>query len=257
MRWTHFEFFGPLAILFWLLGLWFVLKKNDKAVLAIAIGAAVSLVFIIGLWIGLKRPPFRTMGETRLWYSLFLSVLGILAHRRWGYPWLLAFGAALAIVFAAVNLLKPEIHSKTLMPALMSPYFIPHVTLYILSYALLAASAVGSVVIMVKRRKGAEDPKLLDLVDNLVHVGVGALMLGLILGALWAKAAWGHYWSWDPKETWAFVTAAAFLLYIHLRRIGLKNALTLWVLPVAFLFLMMTWLGVNYLPTAAQSVHVY
>jgi ABC-type transport system involved in cytochrome c biogenesis permease subunit len=192
------------------------------------------------------------------------------------------------------------------MPALQSPYFIPHVTLYILSYAVLAAAALGSVMILVKRRKAAKrcvaykerssesqeeggeksvseggekrvseelnsikdllpndapakdlGKDLLDLVDNLTYVGTGFLMLGLILGALWAKEAWGHYWSWDPKETWAFTTAAAFLLYIHLRKIQSKSAAPLLVLPLAFIFLMITWLGVSFLPTANLSVHAY
>jgi ABC-type transport system involved in cytochrome c biogenesis permease subunit len=333
MSWYLYNYLGPLSVLFFLTGAVMALKKNEKASLFIFLGTIVTLIFIVLLWISLTRPPFRTMGETRLWYSFFLSTGGILAYRRFGYSWLLSFGAVVASVFALVNLLKPEIHSKALMPALQSPYFIPHVTLYILSYAVLAASAVGSVLILISRRnakknkgpqesagdglgedagdglredaeealiKGAEEtpdnslssgptlaldnnpeehprenpyateekapdispPKdsikgLYDLVDNLTYVGTGFLMLGLILGALWAKEAWGHYWSWDPKETWAFTTAAAFLLYIHLRRILSKSYAPLLVLPLAFVFLMITWLGVNFLPTANLSVHAY
>jgi cytochrome c biogenesis factor len=204
VTWSYYYFFGPLSVVLWLIGAFLILKKKDSSVYLIILGALVTLIFIIGLWTGLSRPPFRTMGETRLWYSLFLSLGGLIAFRRWKYPWLLAFSTVLSCVFALINILKPEIHSKALMPALLSPYFIPHVTLYILSYAILAASSVGSVIILIKRRKGEDDRGIWDLVDNFTYIGTGLLMLGLILGALWAKEAWGHYWSWDPKETWAF-----------------------------------------------------
>ena len=77
------------------------------------------------------------------------------------------------------------------------------------------------------------------------------------MGAVWAKEAWGHYWSWDPKETWAFVTSMAYLAYIHIRLYGKYDKVALWALPIAFILLMITWIGVNYLPAAQGSVHVY
>ena len=227
-----------------------------------AAGTLLTLVFIIGLWIRLERPPMRTMGETRLWYSLFLSGACALAYARWRYAWLLAFGCLLASVFAVVNLVRPEFHSKALMPALQSPYFIPHVTSYMLSYAVLAASAVAS-ALQLKRLSadGRPDPALGRFIDSCVNAGLGLLMLGLLTGAAWAKEAWGHYWSWDPKETWALVTAAAFLAHVHLRRRPPKGAggrtLALLAPPLGLLMLMITWLGVQYLPAAMGRVHIY
>ena len=77
------------------------------------------------------------------------------------------------------------------------------------------------------------------------------------MGAIWAKEAWGDYWTWDPKEVWAFITAATYLVYIHLRRMAINLKLIMWVIPIAFLFLMITWLGVSYLPSAVNSIHTY
>jgi ABC-type transport system involved in cytochrome c biogenesis permease subunit len=89
-------------------------------------------------------------------------------------------------------------------------------------------------------------------------VGFGFLVLGMLMGCVWAKEAWGHYWTWDPKETWAFVTSMAYLAYIHLRLQGdKKEKVALWLIPVAFVLLMITWIGVNYLPSAQGSIHVY
>jgi ABC-type transport system involved in cytochrome c biogenesis permease subunit len=221
-----------------------------------AAGILLLAVFIAGFWITLGRPPMRTMGETRLWYSFFLSGVGFVAWRRWKYPWLLGYSAVVATVFVLINILKPEIHSAGLMPALQSVWFVPHVTSYILSYAMLGAATIGAFV-QLYRREGP-DPKTGRLVDDLVAAGFGLLVAGMLMGAVWAKQAWGHYWEWDPKETWALVTALAYLAYIHLRLAGPRYERTaLWLLPVAFLMLLVTWLGVAYLPSAEASVHVY
>jgi ABC-type transport system involved in cytochrome c biogenesis permease subunit len=124
---------------------------------------------------------------------------------------------------------------------------------------MFGAATVGAFVQLRKiNRKGLSDKKIFDLLDNLVYVGFGFLVLGMLMGCVWAKEAWGHYWSWDPKETWAFVTSMAYLAYIHLRLQGKKYEKTaLWLLPVALILLLVTWIGVNYLPSAQGSIHVY
>ncbi len=93
--------------------------------------------------------------------------------------------------------------------------------------------------------------------DKLVYIGFGLIVLGMLMGAVWAKEAWGHYWSWDPKETWAFITVTAYLMFIHLRLQQNKTRASIWVLLLAFVLLMITWKGVNYLPSAKNSIHVY
>ena len=97
------------------------------------------------------------------------------------------------------------------------------------------------------------------LCDNLVYVGLSFMTLGMLTGALWAKEAWGHYWSWDPKETWAAVTWFSYLTYIHMR-IGMHNKrkTSLYVLLLSFVFLQMCWWGISYLPCAqGSSIHTY
>lgn len=258
MTWSSFIWFAlPVALLWLLSGVIVNFKRFEKlANLLTLVGTVIFALFITGFWIHIERPPMRTMGETRLWYSLFLSLVGYMAYRRWRYPWLLSFSNLVAIVFVVINLLKPEIHSKSLMPALQSNWFIPHVISYILSYAMFGASTIGAVVALTKRHgnKG-----ILLFMDNMIYVGYGFLMLGLLMGAIWAKDAWGHYWSWDPKETWAAATAAAYIAYIHIRlsKSEKSDSVALWVVIVSFVLLMITWIGVNYLPSAQGSVHVY
>ncbi|MDV7393928.1 cytochrome c biogenesis protein CcsA, partial [Arthrospira platensis SPKY1] len=104
----------------------------------------------------------------------------------------------------------------------------------------------------------AQANQLLASADQMVYAGYAFLTTGLLFGALWAKEAWGHYWTWDPKETWAFITWALYLIYIHFRveHPGLKKQ-ALWILAAAFVFLLICWIGVNYLPSASTSVHTY
>jgi len=259
MTWNEYLFFAMPAIALWASAAILVYTKaNRKFVDALMLtGIAVFAAFIIGLWIGQERPPMRTMGETRLWYSFFLSLVGFITYKHWKYKWLLSFTVLVASVFICINILKPEIHSKHLMPALQSYWFIPHVTVYILSYSMLGAAAIASIIQLRKLKKGNPDKSLYLLMDNLVYAGFGFLMLGMLMGCAWAKEAWGHYWSWDPKETWAFVTAGAYLVYIHARLKKYHPKFTLWVLLAAFILLMITWIGVNYLPSAQGSIHVY
>ena len=98
-----------------------------------------------------------------------------------------------------------------------------------------------------------------DITDNLVYVGLAFLTVGMLFGALWAKEAWGHYWSWDPKETWAAITWLAYLVYVHYRNLPHhRERLALWMLIVSFILLQMCWWGINYLPSAqGSSVHTY
>jgi len=102
------------------------------------------------------------------------------------------------------------------------------------------------------------DNKVMLMADNLVYLGFAFLSLGLLFGALWAKEAWGHYWTWDPKETWALITWLGYLIYIH-RRYHLPKVFksSLWILALAFVILLVCWFGVNYLPSAQFSVHTY
>lgn len=259
MTWDEFLWFALPAMGCWL-GAGGLVYKPGKTKWAEGLmigGLLIFAAFIIGLWIGQERPPLRTIGETRLWYSFFLASVGYMTYWHWKYNWLLSFSAVVACVFVCVNIFKPEIHSTNLMPALQSYWFVPHVTVYIFAYAMLGAATIASFIQLRNHTRGRCDEDLYRLMDNVVYIGFGFLILGMLMGAVWAKEAWGHYWSWDPKETWAFITSAAYLVYIHMRLQPSYPRLTLWMLPFAFLLLMITWIGVNYLPSAADSIHVY
>ena len=260
VSWEQFIYFAIAAVAMWTVGAWAAWKS--KTVLAYTLTIAGLLVFfsfILAMWGSLERPPLRTMGETRLWYSFFLPLAGIIVYSRWKYKWILSFSAVLAMVFICINLFKPEIHSKTLMPALQSPWFAPHVIVYMFAYAVFGVATLMAVWMLVNKKSLTCQLSSLTSLDNLVYVGFAFMTFGMLFGALWAKEAWGHYWSWDPKETWAAITWFAYLVYVHYRQMPAhKPQLALWVLVVSFVLLQMCWWGLNFLPSAqGSSVHVY
>ena len=212
MTWEQFIYFAIAAVLLWAVGAWAAWReKTAMAYTATVIGLVVFFSFILMMWISLERPPLRTMGETRLWYSFFLPLAGIIVYSRWRYKWILSFSTVLALVFICINLFKPEIHSKTLMPALQSPWFAPHVIVYMFAYAVFGVATLMALWMLIKgRNKNFQFSILNSQLDDLVYVGLAFMTIGMLFGALWAKEAWGHYWSWDPKETWAAITWFAY-----------------------------------------------
>ena len=261
VTWSEFIWFGVLTVLFSASGAaaaYFesgarARKARVSAILLSVTAVAVFASFIGCLWSSLGRPPLRTMGETRLWYSFFALISGLFTYVRWRYKWILSFSTVLATVFVMINIFKPEIHDETLMPALQSPWFIPHVTVYMFSYSLL-----GCAFLLACAGLFSDKYNVLDAADTLVYIGMAFLTFGMLSGALWAKQAWGHYWSWDPKETWALLTWLCYMCYIHLRLFGKGSRRTLCILLIfSFMCLQMCWWGVNYLPSAQDSVHVY
>ncbi len=185
--WNFFLFFALAAILFWALGAFFSWKgKKALAVGATVAGLVVFLSYIIVLWTALDRPPMRTMGETRLWYSLFLPLMGLIVYSRWNYKWLLSFSTVLAAVFITINLFKPEIHSKTMMPALQSPWFAPHVIIYMMAYALLCSSSI------ITRRRRTRSGRSPTTSSMSVGRSLRSACSPALCGPRWRGATTGH-----------------------------------------------------------------
>lgn len=214
-----------------------------------------SFSFILYYWSSIERTPLRTLWETRLWYAFFTALIATIFKMFWKMNYMLIYGNVISIIFILVNLLHPENFTKELMPALQSYWFIPHVIVYIFSYALFGIVTVMAVFNLIPNIKFKAE---INEIDNIVYIGFAFLTLGLVFGALWAKEAWGSYWTWDPKEIWAMITWIIYLLYMHYRYGFSYNPKTTNILLIsAFVLLLVCWFGINYLPVANQSVHTY
>ena len=250
-----FPYIAGVALGSWGVGLACLPRLPRLGRIALLLGALTLLGFLGVIWVHMERPPLRTLGETRLWYAAMLPLVAWLIGWRWRMTWPLFYAVPLAGLFLLITWQHPESWDKTLMPALQSPWFVPHVLAYLLAYAFLSASFVASLRGFFQPT-GAE--AAMRLADASVRIGFALLTLGLVIGAVWAKEAWGHYWTWDPKETWALLTWLAYLGYLHFRLYQpLARRTAFAFLAIGFVVLLLCWFGLNYLPIASASVHTY
>lgn len=244
---STFFLFSIFSVLLWIIASFLAMfsHRRKSTILLYAVGSIVFASYIGWIWFQMERPPLRTMGEVRLWYSLFLSLTGLFLYIRFNDRWMLPLSSILSIVFVIIGLCRPELFDKTMPPALQSVWFVPHVSVYMFSYSILSIATLLAWL------------KPSHLVRRLVLMGCGLLGMGMVMGALWAKEAWGDYWSWDPKETWAAATWLSYLIYIHAHEAHWSRRYELLLLTFSFLLLQMCWYGVSYLPSAQQSIHLY
>jgi|TARA_B110000971_G_scaffold204413_1_gene225842 cytochrome c-type biogenesis protein CcsB len=176
--------------------------------------------------------------------------------------------ALLIISFANLILPSPMQSATPLVPALQSNWLMMHVSMMMLSYSTLILGSLLSILFLVITNapkfnllltKKNIKAQLLENIDNwsyrTIGLGFPFLTIGIIAGAVWANEAWGSYWSWDPKETWALITWLVFAAYIHARLtqgwIGKKAAI---LGSLGFFVVWICYLGVNFL---GQGLHSY
>lgn len=156
-------------------------------------------------------------------------------------------------IFLFVHLFSPYFDYKSMPAILQSWWFVPHVAAYMFAYAVLGCATL---LCIIELFKGTAIYK--QDVKCLVYIGLAFLSLGMLFGSLWAKKAWGTFWGWDPKETWAVITWSIYLIYIHLSLQGKNNTRALYyLLLLGFICIQMCWWGVKLLPVAESSAHIY
>ena len=202
----------------------------------------------------LVSDPWLPLVYTGIFTMLTGTVLLVL-YTRWRMKRLLPIGVLLVVALAIVSHMIPVFRSN-LVPALQSPWFYPHILVYIVCYSLMGVAAVIAIYGLIRQPLPSY---ISPLTSSIVYIGLIFMTFGMMFGAFWAKEAWGHYWSWDPKETWAAITWLSYLVYVHYRLLPRhKERLALCMLIISFALLQMCWWGINYLPSAqGSSVHTY
>ncbi len=234
-----------------------------------------SIILLLGLTmqvIGLviRGTTAQFMPITNIYESLnFFSAIIVLFYLfvEWKFN-NRAFGVfILPVVFLLMAFSSLPSTSKEivpLIPALQSQWLVWHVVLSFIGEAAFAV-AFGSGLMYLIRDRSQEgsfsartfpDLETLDkLTYRAVAVGFPIFTLGaLIFGAVWAKYAWGNYWSWDPKETWALVNWIIYALFLHARIVrGWRGRATAWIAVIGFIATLFTLFGVNYLLSGLHS----
>lgn len=216
------------------------------------IATLLLLAGVIFRGISANRVPWGNMYEFSITGALSFSLAYLFALVKYKMRWL-ALPASIAMLITlgtAVTLLYRP--SAPLVPALKSTWLVIHVSAAIISGGvfLLANFIAGTYLILDRyEQKGARPiwmQKLpsLESLDNFSYRLIALVFplwtFSVIAGAIWAEAAWGRYWGWDPKETWAFITWVAYAAYLHARvTIGWRGRKAAWLCLLAgstFLF---------------------
>lgn len=250
----------------------YIFTFGRRGGVATSAGRAILVIGFLSQFAGLviRSAEARFMPVTNMYESLnFFSwaiVLGyLIVERKTGNR---AFGAfILPVVFLLMAFSSLPGTPKELMPlipALQSQWLVWHVLLAFIGEAGFAVAFGASIMYLfrIRARAGSfvartfPDAEALDSISyRAIAIGFPIFTLGaLIFGAVWANYAWGRYWSWDPKETWALITWIVYALYLHARIMrGLKGKVAAWISIIGFLATMFTLFGVNYLLAGLHS----
>lgn len=162
--------------------------------------------------------------------------------------------SSFALLVAMITDGNPQI--TQLMPVLQSPLLSVHVMVIMFSYALFGLTAlIGLQGLIAHHRKQEEkEQQLAALSQFLLYPAVALIAIGIFIGAIWANVSWGHYWSWDSKETWALITMLIYSAPLHADIKWLRKAQHMHIyMLLAFLSVLMTYFGVNYFLSGMHS----
>jgi ABC-type transport system involved in cytochrome c biogenesis permease subunit len=233
-------------------GLFLIRRDGVARRLLLAGWIGCVLLFFVN-WRLAGGPPFGNMYHVMVLLGLCIPVIYAVLARRADMGWAGAYFAfTAALVLAGAGFMPRDVHWRR-MPALQSPWFVPHVFAYMLSYAMMALAFVMTVV---KWLRGQSD-RHGESARRLIRAGFPFMTFGMLSGALWAEEAWGVYWSWDPKETWSLITWTGYLAFLHATHDPRTARWADTAQVMAFLALLWTFFLVNLAPRLASVLHGY
>lgn len=211
-----------------------------------------TLTFTLALrWIISGNIPLSNGYETMLSVAWFVQLISLLTMRR--FRIVLVFGFLLSgffLLVSHINQMDPAIGQ--MMPVLNSPLLSVHVSIIMMSYALLSLTFICGIMGLLMRSHAGE---LQALSRVFLYPAITTMGIGIFIGAIWANVSWGSYWSWDSKETWALITFMIYAVVLHTQSLPVFNkprAYHLYIV-LAFLSLIMTYFGVNYFLSGMHS----
>lgn len=246
---------------------------------------------LINRWLVSKHFPLSNLYESTIFLAWSLTLIYFVLYIQDKNEWLgiiIAPTAMLTYGFAILGLPEEMQKVTLLIPSLQSYWLMMHVSMMIISYATLLCGSLLSITLLVvtdeklfqfifasnisssiysqitfmNLEKLCFNQKKNNLVNQLdywsfriISLGFPLLTIGIMSGAVWANEAWGSYWSWDPKETWALITWLVFAIYLHSRIIqNWSKERSSIIACLGFLVVWICYLGVNLL---GKGLHSY
>jgi cytochrome c-type biogenesis protein CcsB len=224
-------------------------------------------VVLRGLWA--DRVPWGNMYEFSITSALGILLVFLVWSTRRDLRWLGLFVviAALLTLGLAVTVLYTE--AAQLVPALKSYWLIIHVSAAIVCAGAFTVGAGTAGLSLIRARAEARSggvvsgwltnvpstERLRTLTNRVLAFAFPLWTFAVIAGAIWAENAWGRYWGWDPKETWAFITWVLYAAYLHARSTaGWRGNVASWIAILGFLSFLINYFGVNIF---VNSLHSY
>lgn len=232
-------------------------KKKEIKVLNIALPVLLGVSFLaltFGLalrWIISGNIPMSNGYESMLTVAWFVMLISILMQLR--IRIVMVFGFLISgffLLVSHINQMDPAIGQ--MMPVLNSPLLSIHVSIIMMSYALLSLTFICGIMGICMRSHGEE---LQALSRVFLYPALTCMGFGIFIGAIWANVSWGNYWSWDSKETWALITFMIYAVVVHTQSLPVfRKPLVYHIyITLAFLSIAMTYFGVNYFLTGMHS----
>ncbi|TCV82378.1 c-type cytochrome biogenesis protein CcsB [Sulfurirhabdus autotrophica] len=199
--------------------------------------------------------PISNLYEVFILFSIITSLLYLFYEKYYQNRQMGAF--VLLVISAAVGFLlwytfgRQAYEIQPLVPALQSYWMKLHVPANFIGYGSFALAAmIGVAYIFVSKGMLVSRLPSLDVLDDVMYkaitIGFAFFTIATVLGAMWAAEAWGGYWSWDPKETWALIVWLNYAAWLHIRLVkGLRGPMLAWWAIVGLLVTAFAFLGVN------------
>ena len=214
--------------------------------------------------IAAQRLPLTNQFEFALSFAWGVSICYLIFLFRFKFKALGAFVTPVIFLIMGYAAMQSQ-EVKALMPALQSNWLFIHVTTSIIAYGAYGVAFAVGIMFLLKERKADSDfwaehipsARKLDVINyRAISLGFLFLTFTMITGAIWGEQAWGSYWNWDPKETWALITWFVYAIYLHQRIFNKKMTAKICAIyaTVGFVAVLFTYVGVN---TLLPGVHSY
>ncbi len=228
-------------------------------------GFAVHCMTIFARWLATDITPVASLHESLSFFALTLVGIYLLFDHYYRAAILGAFICPLALVLMIGSTVAPQ-QPVASNPILDSWWFPVHVSLAFLGHAIFAVAGMAGIMYLLQERmvKSKKFSGLfyrlpsLDVLDNINYkcltFGFPLMTMGIISGAIWANSAWGGYWRWDPKETWALITWFLYAALLHGRlTVGWRGRRAAIFAIIGFACLLFTFFGVNMFLSGVHS----
>jgi len=200
---------------------------------------------------GIGHAPLSNFYESLVFFSWSVVLLYLVYARRATKGLMGVFVMPAAFLLMAYASFAPGVDSRIqpLIPALKSNWLIIHVVTCFLGYAAFFLASSFGVVFLLRNEADQEKASLADMLEKTLKAGFILFSFGIVTGSVWAHFAWGRYWGWDPKETWALITWFIYAAALHVRvQDGAVSRRVAYMMLIGLLSVLFTYFGVNYLP---------